>query len=85
MSDLSAGEVRALRDLLSQLEGDRWTRATLRGGLPRMVVRTALPTASADWAYALVTIPGGAGAADVTYQCLKSAADTYSWKAVVTG
>lgn len=45
----------------------------------------ALPTASETYRGQKLTIVGGAGVADVTYVCLKSAGDTYSWKTVSTG
>lgn len=63
---------------------DRWLR-TLTGGYPTVPTRSALPTASADFAFQLLGVPGGAGVADVVYCCVKAAADTYSWKAVTTG
>lgn len=46
---------------------------------------TSLPTASATFRNTMAIVHGGTGVADVLYICLKSAADTYSWKTVVTG
>lgn len=46
---------------------------------------TALPTATVQWEGVLMTVQGGAGVASVTSVCLKSAADTYSWKTLATG
>jgi hypothetical protein len=45
----------------------------------------ALPSASATYRGCLWVVQGAGGAADVCYVCLKSAADTYSWKTVSTG
>jgi hypothetical protein len=45
----------------------------------------ALPAADATYRGYLYRVEGGAGVADKTYQCLKSAADTYSWVEVATG
>jgi hypothetical protein len=46
---------------------------------------SALPAAAVEYRGALWTRQGGAGVADVTFQCLKSAAGTYSWVAIATG
>jgi hypothetical protein len=43
------------------------------------------PTASAAHRGALFIVQGAGGVADVAQVCLKSAADTYSWKTIVTG
>lgn len=44
-----------------------------------------LPTASVAYRGLRVFVPGAAGAADTLVCCMKSAADTYSWKNVATG
>ena len=54
-------------------------------GLVRSRRTAALPTASAQWNGVIVTLQGGAGVADQLYVCLKSSADTYSWKSIITG
>lgn len=82
MSDLTDSEVAELRTLLGKVRADKWTGATLNAQLPRMVQRASLPTASADLAYRMVTIPG---TPDVTYQCLRDAGGTWGWKTVATG
>lgn len=45
----------------------------------------AQPTCNASTKGTFEYSAGGAGAADVLYMCMKSAADTYSWKAIMTG
>ena len=45
----------------------------------------ALPTAAAALRGALFVVQGAAGVADTLQVCLKSAADTYSWKVITTG
>lgn len=45
----------------------------------------ALPTAAAALRGALFVVQGANGVADTLQVCLKSSADTYSWKAVATG
>jgi hypothetical protein len=45
----------------------------------------AAPSASASYRGRSYRAEGGAGVADVEYRCLKSSADTYSWKAAVSG
>ena len=45
----------------------------------------SLPTPSSGYRGMLIRVEGGVGVADVTYQCLKSAAGTFSWVAVATG
>ena len=79
-------------DLLDRLElfrgvfeRDRFAGAALRGSLPCIPLRTALPTASKEYEGCLTWLQGATGVASVVYVCLKSAADTYSWKAAVTG
>lgn len=77
-----AERVQRLEDLLNK---DRWAgRVIMRGTLPVGVVRDTLPTAAVEFRFAYVTIRGATGAADVTYQCLKDAAEAYGWKVVAT-
>lgn len=45
----------------------------------------ALPTASAALRGALFVVRGAAGVADTLQVCLKSSADSYSWKVLATG
>ena len=45
----------------------------------------ALPSASAALRGALFVVRGAGGVADTMQVCLKSAADTYSWKVIQTG
>lgn len=59
--------------------------ADARGVLTSVDTAVTLPAAAATYRGQNRTIIGAGGAADVTYQCMKSAADTYSWKAVATG
>ncbi len=49
------------------------------GTILRVAVLGTLPTASVDYRGKLVIILGAAGAADVIYECIKGADDTYSW------
>jgi hypothetical protein len=49
------------------------------------VGKSALPTASATYRGKIIRVEGATGVADVCYICMKSATDTYSWKAIVTG
>lgn len=65
----------------TKLQRDRWL-ATLDGGLPQVPTRDALPVASAQVAYLLVTIRG---TPDVTYQCLRDAGGVWDWRTVATG
>ena len=44
-----------------------------------------LPTASASYRGIIAMVQGGSGVTDTLYQCMKSAADTYSWVRVATG
>lgn len=44
-----------------------------------------LPTAAATLRGALFVVQGAAGTADTLQVCVKSAADTYSWKTIATG
>lgn len=45
----------------------------------------ALPAAAEAYRGALFVVRGGAGVADTIQVCLKSAANSYSWKVVATG
>lgn len=45
----------------------------------------ALPAASASLRGALFVVQGAGGVADTLQACLKSAANTYSWKVLATG
>lgn len=65
-----------------EMERDHWAGGViLRGELPRMPYVTALPSASAAYAYRMVTIPGdGVSVADLTYQCLRDATGTWGWR-----
>ena len=45
----------------------------------------ALPTASASLRGALFVVRGATGVADTLQVCLKSSADSYSWKVLATG
>lgn len=45
----------------------------------------SLPGASSTYRGATTIVRGASGVADVMYVCLKSSADTYSWKTVATG
>lgn len=44
-----------------------------------------LPTASVGYRGVIAFQPAGAGSADTFKMCMKAAADTYSWKTIVTG
>lgn len=46
---------------------------------------TSKPSCSSSTRGMIYTTEGTGGVADVTEQCLKSAADTYSWKSIVSG
>ena len=50
-----------------------------------LLVLASLPAADAQQRGRLVIIRGGAGVTDTLYVCMKSAADTYSWRTIVTG
>lgn len=45
----------------------------------------ALPTAGVTFRGKTVFIPGTSSTADTFYICLKSATNTYSWKAIIGG
>lgn len=76
---LTDAEESQLRDLLTRVKTNTFVGTPLRGGLPLIPQRTALPTASADFQGLIIYIPGASGTADGAYICEKSAADTYSW------
>lgn len=56
-------------------------------GLPawQSIVVSALPTASATYQGKILVVAGATGVADVAYICLKSSANTYSWKQLLSG
>lgn len=56
--------------------------APLRGGWPAPPTTDALPTASAAYAYRLVTLRG---TPDITYQCLRDGAGAWEWATVASG
>ena len=60
---------------------------TVGGGHQFLYLSDALtlPTASVNFRGVLAFQPGSAGNADILKMCIKSAADTYSWKNIVTG
>ncbi|MFA7296270.1 MAG: hypothetical protein WC211_03665 [Dehalococcoidia bacterium] len=79
LADLEA-EIDQLRTLV---RGNQFTGPPVfNGGLPRVPSREALPTASADYRYALVVI---AGTPDVLYVCLRNALAAWEWVQVATG
>jgi hypothetical protein len=45
----------------------------------------ALPAASASYRGVIAMVQGGNGVTDALYQCMKSAANTYSWVLIATG
>jgi hypothetical protein len=70
----------------SDVERNTWAGGNiLRGEIPRMVAVTALPTATAERRFQLLTLIGGTGVADTPYVCIKNAADTYEWLEVGGG
>jgi len=76
---LTDSEESAVRDLLARLKTNSFVGTPLRGGLPLIPQRTALPTASADFQGLIIYIPGASGVADGAYICEKAAAGSYSW------
>lgn len=76
---LTDAEESQLRDLLTRVKTNTFVGTPLRGGLPLIPQRTALPTASADYQGLIIYIPGASGVADGAYICEKAAAGTYSW------
>ena len=81
IGELSLDErVSAIEKLLND---DTWAgRVIWRGGYPRVPVVDALPTADANYAYALLTL---LGTPDATYACLRDAAAAWGWRIVATG
>jgi len=71
-----------VEDLLYALDRDRFAGSVLRGGLPRVPVRESLPTASEEYAYRMVAIPG---TPDVVFVCLRNAGGTWGWRTAATG
>ncbi len=59
-----------------------WTAGPERGGLPKVPSREALPTASADFAWALVVVEG---APDEVYICLRDSLGAWEWVLIATG
>lgn len=76
---LSAAEETAIRQLLGRMATDKFSGTPLRGGIPQLVQRTALPTAAKELNGQVIWIPGVAGVADGAWICLKNAADAYAW------
>ena len=59
---------------------------TPSNGLPTaLTTSVALPAASSAYQGQSRMLIGASGTADTLYQCMKSSADTYSWKLVATG
>lgn len=54
----------------------------LRGGLPRVPARTALPTASAELAYRLCVLIGQPATLNI---CLQAGDSSWEWVEVATG
>lgn len=81
LSDYNNGGLVQPYDIGSQ--GSPWGAVCARAH--QCVDNGALPTADAAHEGQLRMVAGGAGVASVVYACLKSAADTYSWKTVSTG
>lgn len=80
---LSDEDVDDLRELLKAMRDDRWAGApVLRDTLPVMPKVLALPTASVEYAYALVAL---VGTPDISYQCLRSAGGAWGWRIMATG
>lgn len=61
------------------LDRDQFAGPALRGGIPRVMVRPALPTASVETRGRFVLVPGDAGVADACWVCTKDAANAYAW------
>lgn len=70
---LTQSEETAVRRLLGRVGRDGFAGAALMGGWPAPPQVTALPAASLDYLYRLVTLTDPAGADDHTYQCLRVA------------
>ncbi len=76
-----------LESLRARIERDRWAGGViLRGELPRIPTVPALPTASPDFAYALLVLLGdGATTPDIAYVCLRDSSGVWDWRVVATG
>lgn len=59
--------------------------ADFKGVMTGITTGVSLPSATSALRGQNRTIIGGAGVADATYQCMKSIADTYSWKLITLG
>lgn len=70
---------------IQKLRRRGWVKDVADGGLPEIPRRASLPTASADYRFRMVAIPGGTGVADVVYVCLKDNAEAYAWEVAATG
>jgi len=86
-ADQREGGDPSLEDRIARLEtllgSDGWAgRVIMRGTLPRVVVRDALPVAAAEFRYACLVLRG---TPDVAYICLRSAGGTWGWRASATG
>ncbi len=68
--------------LMATLERDAWAGSVLRGGIPRVPVRDALPTAEESQAYRMLVLRG---TPDVLYICLRNAGGTWDWRTAATG
>ncbi len=79
------GDIRDFEGFMRALDRDQFAGPPLRGGIPRVMVRSALPVASVETRGRFCVILGGAGVADTVYCCLKSAANTYSWVSWLVG
>lgn len=78
-TDFSA-EDRSLDSVYSDLQRNTWAGGNiLRGEIPRIVVVTALPTATAERRNQIVVKAGAALATDIPYVCIKNDSDTYEW------
>lgn len=73
----------------SQDWGDYFLQAgfvkNAQGVMTGITTAVTLPTAAATYRGHTRTIIGASGTTDTTYQCMKAAADTYSWVAVGNG
>ena len=64
------------------LERDRFAGNVLRGGLPVVPSREALPTASVELAYSLLAVRGEPA---VLYVCLRDEEGAWGWETAATG
>ena len=69
-------------NLLSKVNRDRFVGSILKGGLPQLSSRDALPTATADFAYRIIVLRG---TPDIAYICLRDAGGTWGWRSAATG